>query len=174
MPLYSVFTYIICIVQTIHNSPTPRYSLQQPGTTRYQNMAPSKESEALTHLFKQIASNFPSDNPFVARALYDKVHTAAAECPGVTYSEDVIAGRPALWVRPMGATPKKVSSTQKRFLVVLLRFPQLLTCILSQGDAFHAWRRLLVRISQWPSQAHCTLGQSLQRQCSIHRLPHGA
>lgn len=90
-------------------------------------MAPSKESEALTHLFKQIASNFPSDNPFVARALYDKVHTAAAECPGVTYSEDVVAGRPALWVRPMGATPKKVStcSTQKRFLVVLFAFPDL-------------------------------------------------
>lgn len=86
-------------------------------------MAPSKESEALTHLFKQIASNFPSDNPFVARALYDKVHTAAAECPGVTYSEDVVAGRPALWVRPMGATPKKVSSTPKRFLVVLFAFP---------------------------------------------------
>lgn len=86
-------------------------------------MAPSKESEALTHLFKQIASNFPSDNPFVARALYDKVHTAAAECPGVTYSEDVVAGRPALWVRPMGATPKKVSSTPKRLMVVLLAFP---------------------------------------------------
>lgn len=173
MPLYSVFIYIIYIhvVQTIHNSPTPRCPLQ---TTTYQNMAPSKESEALTHLFKQIASNFPSDNPFVARALYDKVNTAAAECPGVTYSEDVIAGRPALWVRPMGATPKKVSSTQKRFLVVLLHFPQLLTCILSPGNAFHAWRRLLIRVSQWPSQAHCTLGQSLQRQCSIHRLPYGA
>lgn len=81
-------------------------------------MAPSKESEALTHLFKQIASNFPSDNPFVARALYDKVNTAAAECPGVTYSEDVVAGRPALWVRPMGATPKKVSY----LLVVLFAF----------------------------------------------------
>lgn len=74
-------------------------------------MAPSKESEALSDLFKIIASKFPRDgDPFLSRAVYDNVHKAAAECPGVTYGdEDDVAGRPALWVRPMGATPNKVS-----------------------------------------------------------------
>ncbi|GIZ46978.1 hypothetical protein CKM354_001008000 [Cercospora kikuchii] len=73
-------------------------------------MAPSKESEALSDLFKIIASKFPRDgDPFLSRAVYDNVHKAAAECPGVTYGdEDDVAGRPALWVRPMGATPNKV------------------------------------------------------------------
>lgn len=73
-------------------------------------MAPSKESEALAEIFKLIAANLSLDNIFTARALYDKVHTAASECPGVSYEENAVAGCPALWVRPTGATPKKVST----------------------------------------------------------------
>lgn len=72
-------------------------------------MAPSKESQALAELFKTIAANFPSEpSPFVERCVYNEVHQAAAEAPGVSYESSTAAGRPCLWVRPENASTKHV------------------------------------------------------------------
>lgn len=72
-------------------------------------MPPSKESVALKELFKILAAQFPqNDNPFLERAVYDQVHTAAAECPGTTYSDLTVAGRPCLWITSAQASAKHV------------------------------------------------------------------
>ncbi|KAF2099230.1 hypothetical protein NA57DRAFT_56843 [Rhizodiscina lignyota] len=71
-------------------------------------MAPSKESGALAELFKSFAQNFPDDgNVYKQRAIYDQVHKAASEAPGVSYEDIHIAGGiPCKWVRPEGASKK--------------------------------------------------------------------
>lgn len=72
-------------------------------------MAPSKESQALAELFKTIAANFPSTpNPFLERCVYDQVHQAAAEAPGVSFENAIAAGRPCIWIRPQNASTKHV------------------------------------------------------------------
>lgn len=73
-------------------------------------MAPSKESGALAELFKTLSAQFPSEpNPFIERAVYDQVHTAATEAPGVTYESVLLNGRESLWCRPQGADEKAVT-----------------------------------------------------------------
>lgn len=68
-------------------------------------MAPSQESGALKELFKVFASQFPPDgNTFIERAVYDEVHQAALECADVTYESTTVADRPAVWVKPEGAS----------------------------------------------------------------------
>ncbi|CAK3805351.1 ATP12, mitochondrial [Lecanosticta acicola] len=72
-------------------------------------MAPSKESQALAELFKTLGAHFPADgNPFIERAVYDQVHTAATEASGVSYESVTVAGREAIWARPKGASEKHV------------------------------------------------------------------
>ena len=72
-------------------------------------MAPSKESQALAELFKQIAAKSPPDGePYLARVIYDQVHTVAAEAPGVSYESITAAGRPGLWIRPENASKNHV------------------------------------------------------------------
>lgn len=72
-------------------------------------MAPSKESGALRDLFLEIGAAFPKDgNPYLSRVIYDQVHTAASEVPGVSYESTVAGGRPALWLRPKGASTQHV------------------------------------------------------------------
>ena len=72
-------------------------------------MAPSKESQALAELFKGFAANFPEDgDPYKSRAIYDQVHKAAAEAPGVSYESAIVANRPCLWIRPEGASKDHV------------------------------------------------------------------
>ncbi|KAF7190088.1 Esterase [Pseudocercospora fuligena] len=69
-------------------------------------MCPSQESGALKELFQIISSQFPQDdNPALERVVYDQVHKAASEAPGVTYESATVAGRPAIWIRPEGASP---------------------------------------------------------------------
>ena len=68
-------------------------------------MAPSEESQKLTELFKTLAANFPQDgNSFLERCVYDQVHRAGKECPGVSYEDITIPNGPACkWVRPDNA-----------------------------------------------------------------------
>jgi acetyl esterase/lipase len=70
---------------------------------------PSQASSALSSLFIQLGAAFPADeNSFVERCVYDQIHTAAAECPGVTYDEETIGGRPCLIVTPAKSSEKHV------------------------------------------------------------------
>lgn len=72
-------------------------------------MPPSKESQALAELYKTLGPQFPQDdNHFLARCVYDQVHTAAAEAPGVSYETTTVAGRPCIWIRPEKASSKHV------------------------------------------------------------------
>lgn len=68
-------------------------------------MAPSIESQALKELFKKLTAAFPKDgDPFLTRCVYDQVHTAAAEAPGVSYENIDAGGIPALWITPEDAS----------------------------------------------------------------------
>ena len=70
-------------------------------------MPPSSESEALKELFLTFAANFPQDqNTFLERCVYDQVSTVAAEAPGVSYEDVVVAGRRCRWARPENASTK--------------------------------------------------------------------
>ncbi|KAK1822293.1 hypothetical protein LTR12_003233 [Friedmanniomyces endolithicus] len=77
-------------------------------------MAPSKESAALTTLFRTIVSQNPPDDqhPAINRLVYDQVATASSEPTDLTYEDlphDPKLGRgPALWLRPLHASPKHV------------------------------------------------------------------
>lgn len=72
-------------------------------------MAPSKESGALKELFEGFAKAFPENgDPYLSRAIYDQVHKAAAEAPGVSYEDVVVADRPCIWIRPHDASEKHV------------------------------------------------------------------
>jgi acetyl esterase/lipase len=68
-------------------------------------MAPSEESKALAKLFALIKEKVPED-PYLARVLYDQVHTVATEAPGVSYESVTVAGRPGIWILPKDASPK--------------------------------------------------------------------
>ena len=73
-------------------------------------MAPSKESEALTSLFKQFAAAFPKeDNVFLERAIYDQVSQAASEPTHVSYEDTTITSNsltvPCKWLKPEDAAP---------------------------------------------------------------------
>ena len=72
-------------------------------------MAPSKESRALGELFKEFGVHFPQDgNTYLERVVYERVLTVGAEAPGVTYESTTAAGRPAIWIRPAGASENHV------------------------------------------------------------------
>ena len=72
-------------------------------------MAPSKESEALAELFKTFGTKFPEDgDSYLSRAVYDQIHTAAAEGAGVSYEDVTAGGRPGLWIKPEGASKNHV------------------------------------------------------------------
>lgn len=72
-------------------------------------MAPSKESQALKELFKTFASNFPADqNNFLERAVYDGVYKAGSEAMCVSYQSTTVAGRDAIWAKPVAASQKHV------------------------------------------------------------------
>lgn len=70
-------------------------------------MAPSQQSQALVELFNTFAANFPQDgNLFLERCVYDQVYKAGAEANGVSMSSVDVAGRPAVWFTPDGASTK--------------------------------------------------------------------
>jgi acetyl esterase/lipase len=70
-------------------------------------MAPSEESRALSKLFALIKEKSPSD-PYLARVLYDQVHTVATEARGVSYESVTVSGRPGIWILPAEASSKHV------------------------------------------------------------------
>ncbi|KJY01102.1 alpha/beta hydrolase like protein [Zymoseptoria brevis] len=70
---------------------------------------PSQASSALADLFIRLGAAFPADeNSYIERCVYDQIHTAAVECPDVSYDETIIADRPCLCVKPAGASQKHV------------------------------------------------------------------
>ncbi|KAI7280450.1 hypothetical protein KC345_g4753 [Hortaea werneckii] len=74
-------------------------------------MAPSKESELLATVFKELAAKMPED-PYISRALYDHLQDVATEAPGVTFEDLVLPNSakqyrgPAKWVRPANGSKR--------------------------------------------------------------------
>ncbi|KAK4630935.1 Monoterpene epsilon-lactone hydrolase [Fulvia fulva] len=72
-------------------------------------MTSSMKAQDLATLLSGFAKQFPSDgNPLLERAVYDQVHKAGTECPGVSYEHVEVARRPAIWVKPEGAKEGRV------------------------------------------------------------------
>ena len=72
-------------------------------------MPSSMKAQDLANLLSGFAAQFPADgNPLLERAVYDQVHKAGTECPGVSYEDVEVAGRPAIWVKPENAAKDKV------------------------------------------------------------------
>lgn len=72
-------------------------------------MSPSKESQLLSDLSRQINKAFPADgDPVASRFIYENVQQVAKEPTGVAFKEDIGANRPCLWIRPVGASEKHV------------------------------------------------------------------
>lgn len=68
-------------------------------------MAQDQKPDILADLYRQIGQAFPPDgNITTMRFIYENVHQAAAEAPGVNFEEVEVVGRPCMWIRPDGAS----------------------------------------------------------------------
>ncbi|KAK5117649.1 hypothetical protein LTR62_005072 [Meristemomyces frigidus] len=74
-------------------------------------MAPSKEAQYLTSLFKTISATPDNGNLFIERCLYDQVATASSEPTDVSYEDVDISGQqrgPAKLIHPSNASKKHI------------------------------------------------------------------
>lgn len=130
-------------------------------------MAPSKESGALAELFKTFAQNFPSDgNVYKQRAIYDQVHKAAAEVPGVSYEDAHIIGGslPCIWIRPDGATNNHV-------ILFMHGGGQSIWNRYTSGVLMITESRIQLRFAQQSQKSRRSSRESLQLPCLECGLP---